>query len=33
MNRVIFQPDRTQLIPIFHHSIIPMVSVANYVQS
>jgi len=23
MNRIIFQPDRTPRIPIFHHSIIP----------
>ncbi|MEE9495088.1 MAG: hypothetical protein V3V39_01075, partial [Desulfobacterales bacterium] len=24
MNRIIFQPDGTRMVPIFHHSIVPL---------
>ena len=26
MNRIIFQPDGTRMVPIFHHSIVPLLS-------
>ena len=29
MNRIIFQPDETPMVPIFHHSIVPLFSASG----